>query len=85
MMALEAMGSPMDTNSGVYMQNRYEIQIESPKGKNIEDPYNWKIGPHGIAAFAWTVCPTAMPGDRMANGMPSTLFSKMPSGKVTRR
>ncbi|HAE11366.1 MAG: hypothetical protein CMI21_00515 [Opitutae bacterium] len=39
------------TNSGVYMQNRYEIQIESPKGKNIKDPYNWKIGPHGIAAF----------------------------------
>jgi len=39
------------TNSGVYMQNRYEIQIESPKGKNIEDPYNWKIGGHGIAAF----------------------------------
>lgn len=39
------------SNSGVYMQNRYEIQIESPKGKNIEDPYNWKIGPHGIAAF----------------------------------
>ena len=21
------------------------------QGKNIEDPYNWKIGPHGIAAF----------------------------------
>ena len=39
------------SNSGVYMQNRYEIQIESPKGKNIKDPYNWKIGPHGIAAF----------------------------------
>lgn len=39
------------TNSGVYLQNRYEIQIESPKGKNIADPYNWKIGPHGIAAF----------------------------------
>jgi hypothetical protein len=38
-------------NSGVYVQNRYEIQIESPKGKNTEDPYNWKIGPHGIAAF----------------------------------
>ena len=38
-------------NSGVYMQNRYEIQIESPKGKDIKDPYNWKIGPHGIAAF----------------------------------
>ena len=38
-------------NSGVYMQNRYEIQIESPKGKNVKDPYNWKIGPHGIAAF----------------------------------
>ena len=38
-------------NSGVYMQNRYEIQIESPKGKNAKDPYNWKIGPHGIAAF----------------------------------
>ena len=38
-------------NSGVYMQNRYEIQIESPKGKNTKDPYNWKIGPHGIGAF----------------------------------
>ncbi len=38
-------------NSGVYLQNRYEIQIESPKGKNVEDPYNWKIDPHGIAAF----------------------------------
>lgn len=39
------------TNSGVYMQNRYEIQIESPKNKDLLDPYNWKIGPHGIAAF----------------------------------
>ena len=39
------------TNSGVYMQNRYEIQIESPKNKDMHDPYNWKIGPHGIAAF----------------------------------
>ncbi len=39
------------SNSGVYLQNRYEIQIESPKGKNTADPYNWKIGPHGIAAF----------------------------------
>ena len=39
------------TNSGVYLQNRYEMQIESPKGKNIADPYNWKIGPHGIGAF----------------------------------
>jgi hypothetical protein len=39
------------TNSGVYLQNRYEIQIESPKGKDAADPYNWKIGPHGIAAF----------------------------------
>lgn len=38
-------------NSGVYLQNRYEIQIESPKGKNVADPYNWKIGPHGIGAF----------------------------------
>ncbi len=38
-------------NSGVYLQNRYEIQIESPKGKNTEDPYNWNIGPHGIGAF----------------------------------
>ncbi|MDB4438185.1 DUF1080 domain-containing protein [bacterium] len=37
-------------NSGVYMQNRHELQIESPKGKNIEDPYGWKIGPHGIGA-----------------------------------
>lgn len=39
------------SNSGVYLQNRYELQIESPKGKNIADPYNWKIGPHGIGAF----------------------------------
>ena len=39
------------TNSGVYLQNRYEMQIESPKGKNVQDPYNWKIGPHGIGAF----------------------------------
>ncbi|MCG8586671.1 MAG: DUF1080 domain-containing protein [Pirellulales bacterium] len=39
------------TNSGVYLQNRYEIQIESPKGKNAKDPYAWKIGPHGIGAF----------------------------------
>lgn len=39
------------TNSGVYLQNRYELQIESPKGKNAKDPYNWKIGPHGIGAF----------------------------------
>jgi hypothetical protein len=38
-------------NSGVYLQNRYELQIESPKGKNAKDPYNWKIGPHGIGAF----------------------------------
>jgi hypothetical protein len=38
-------------NSGVYLQNRYELQIESPKGKNIADPYNWKIGGHGIGAF----------------------------------
>jgi hypothetical protein len=38
-------------NSGVYLQNRYELQIESPKGKDAEDPYNWKIGKHGIGAF----------------------------------
>jgi hypothetical protein len=38
-------------NSGVYLQNRYELQIESPKGKDANDPYNWKIGPHGIGAF----------------------------------
>ena len=39
------------SNSGVYLQNRFELQIESPKGKNTKDPYNWKIGPHGIGAF----------------------------------
>jgi hypothetical protein len=39
------------TNSGVYLQNRYELQIESPKGQNAKDPYSWKIGPHGIGAF----------------------------------
>ncbi|MFT7640330.1 MAG: hypothetical protein ACI9G1_002071 [Pirellulaceae bacterium] len=38
-------------NSGVYLQNRYELQIESPKGQNVKDPYNWKIGAHGIGAF----------------------------------
>lgn len=38
-------------NSGVYLQNRYEIQIESPKGKDANDPYRWKIGLHGIGAF----------------------------------
>lgn len=38
-------------NSGVYLQNRYEIQIESPRGKDALDPFNWKIGPHGIGAF----------------------------------
>jgi hypothetical protein len=38
-------------NSGVYLQNRYELQIESPKGKDAKDPYGWKIGPHGIGAF----------------------------------
>jgi len=38
------------SNSGVYMQNRHELQIESPKGKDIADPYSWKIGPHGIGA-----------------------------------
>lgn len=39
------------SNSGVYLQNRYELQIESPKGKDANDPYKWKIGPHGIGAF----------------------------------
>jgi hypothetical protein len=39
------------SNSGVFMQNRYEIQIESPKGDDELDPYNWKIGKHGIGAF----------------------------------
>ena len=47
------------SNSGVYLQNRYEIQIESPKGKNVDDPYNWKIGPHGIAAFCMDRVPDA--------------------------
>jgi hypothetical protein len=45
------------TNSGVYLQNRYEIQIESPPGNNAADPYNWKIGPHGIAAFCMVRVP----------------------------
>ena len=40
------------TNSGVYLQNRHEIQIESPKTQqDIKDPFNWKIGNHGIGAF----------------------------------
>jgi len=37
-------------NSGVYLQNRHELQIESPKGADIEDPFNWSIGRHGIGA-----------------------------------
>lgn len=45
-------------NSGVYLQNRYELQIESPKGKDADDPFNWKIGPHGIGAF----CMEHVPG-----------------------
>ena len=47
------------SNSGVYLQNRYEIQIESPKGKNVADPYNWKIGGHGIAAICMEHTPDA--------------------------
>jgi len=40
------------SNSGVYLQNRYEIQIESPTTKqDKQDPYSWKIGLHGIGAF----------------------------------
>ena len=47
------------TNSGVYLQNRFEIQIESPKKKkDIADPYNWKIGPHGIGAFCMEHVPS---------------------------
>ena len=46
-------------NSGVYLQNRYELQIESPKGKAAADPYNWKIGPHGIGAFCMERVPDA--------------------------
>lgn len=46
------------TNSGVYLQNRYELQIESPKGKDAADPYNWKIGPHGIGAFCMEHVPS---------------------------
>lgn len=39
-------------NSGVYMQNRFELQIESPRGEeNIKNPYAWKIGTHGIGAI----------------------------------
>lgn len=42
------------TNSGVYLQNRYEVQIETPGGRKKfkeTDPFTWKIGSHGIAAF----------------------------------
>lgn len=46
-------------NSGVYMQNRHELQIESPKSKkNVADPFNWKIGPHGIGAICMEHVPT---------------------------
>ena len=68
------------TNSGVYMQNRYEIQIESPKGKDIADPYNWKIGPHGIAAFCMDRVPDHVPGDRMVSGMLFIYFQGCPVG-----
>ncbi len=40
------------SNSGVYLQNRYEIQIESPKSKkDVANPHKWKIGGHGIGAI----------------------------------
>ncbi len=40
------------SNSGVYLQNRYEIQIESPKSKkDVANPTEWKIGGHGIGAI----------------------------------
>ncbi len=46
-------------NSGVYMQNRHELQIESPKSKiDIEDPFNWKIDPHGIGAICMEHVPS---------------------------
>lgn len=46
-------------NSGVYMQNRHELQIESPKSKeNVADPFNWKIGPHGIGAICMEHVPS---------------------------
>lgn len=39
-------------NSGVYLQNRHELQIESPKNKrDIKNPRKWKIDNHGIGAF----------------------------------
>ena len=31
------------SNSGVYLHNRYEIQIESPKGKDTKDPYSLSL------------------------------------------
>ncbi len=45
-------------NSGVYLGNRFEIQIESPKGKDAADPLAWKIGPHGIGAFCMEHVPS---------------------------
>lgn len=40
------------SNSGVYMQNRHELQIESPKKEeDIKNPFNWKIDPHGLGAI----------------------------------
>lgn len=38
-------------NSGVYLQNRYEMQIESPPGKQAEVPYGWKISLTASALF----------------------------------
>jgi hypothetical protein len=40
------------SNSGVYMQNRHELQIESPKKEeDIKNPFKWKIDPHGLGAI----------------------------------
>ena len=66
------------------MQNRYEIQIESPKGNDTKDPYNWKIGPHGIAAFCMERVPDKNAREPMGNGTLFMLFSRQPDGMVIR-
>ena len=62
------------TNIGVYLQNRYEIQSESPKEKILQTPIIGRFDPTGLTLSAWTGCQFTMYGDLMDNGMLFTSF-----------
>ena len=73
------------TNSGVYMQNRYEIQIESPKGKTLQIHTTGKSADMELPLFAWIGFPIATHGVPTGNGMLFILFSRTPSGMVAKK